>query len=68
MSTTGVALPASIGRRIGVHRFRFNPRGTLNSYKSLFVRFNVSMSAACTRDRVVFYCVGHREADTIWNS
>jgi hypothetical protein len=68
MSTTGVALPTSIGRRIGVHRFCLNPRGTLNSSKSLFVRFNNSMSAASTRDRVVFHCVGYCEADTIRTS
>jgi hypothetical protein len=37
MSKTGEESPTSLssfGRIHGVHRFRFNPRGTLNSSKS----------------------------------
>ena len=66
MSATGAELPTSLGW-LGVHRSRFNPRGTLNSSKRLFVRFNDVDSAACTRDRVLFLCVEYREAESIWH-
>lgn len=54
MSAAGVDLPTSLGQPNGVHRFRHNPRGTLNSSNSLFVRFNDVGSANTRFDGVVF--------------
>jgi hypothetical protein len=67
MSLTGAEKLTNPGRLTGVHRaFRFNPRGTLNSSKRLFVKFNYGQLRGCARN-LVSQCVVCREADSIWN-
>lgn len=60
MSLTGADVPTRptiFGRRLyGVHRFCFTPRGTLNSSKSLVVRFNGFHHTAKVRDGIVLKC------------
>jgi hypothetical protein len=53
MGSTGAEVSTSLGLLNGVHRFSFNPRGTLNSSKRLVVRFNGVRPSDCVRDRIV---------------
>jgi hypothetical protein len=59
MSHTGAEVstrPTILGRLGGVQRSCFTPRGTLNSSKSLVVRFNGFHRTADVRDGIVLKC------------
>lgn len=49
MSSTGAVVFTSLGQLNGVHRFRHNPRGTLNSSNSLFVDLTTSIAPYALR-------------------
>lgn len=61
MSATGAELAATrtnLGQRIGVHRFRSTPRGTLNSSNSLIVKTHYDRpQGLCPESGVLGRCV-----------